>query len=171
MLGGGGIAEHDGSVVTGGGGTDWINGLYWNGSNYTCKPAPYSIGDGVTDGCDPNAYGLGANYIAPFVLDPRKCISYLTIELRGPMPEEQREGVGEHLFGCDACQDVCPYNRTAGETKPRYLPHERWNETSLEALTQLDDAAYEALVTGSPTKRSTKAGLARNAVTVLANRG
>jgi epoxyqueuosine reductase len=107
---------------------------------------------------------------APFVLDPRRCVSYLTIELRGPMPEELRAGVGEHLFGCDVCQDVCPYNRTAGETKPRYLPFERWKDTSLEELTRLDDASYEALVTGSPTKRATKAGLARNAVTVLANR-
>jgi epoxyqueuosine reductase len=116
------------------------------------------------DACPTSAFD------APFVLDPRRCISYLTIELRGAMPEEQREGVGEHLFGCDACQDVCPYNRTAGETKPRYLPNARWNETSLEALTEIDDASYEALVRGSPTKRATKNGLARNAVTVLANR-
>jgi epoxyqueuosine reductase len=116
------------------------------------------------DACPTSAFD------APFVLDPRRCISYLTIELRGPMPEEQREGVGEHLFGCDACQDVCPYNRTAGETKPRYLPNERWNDTSLEKLAEMDDAAYEALVRGSPTKRATKNGLARNAVTVLANR-
>jgi epoxyqueuosine reductase len=118
------------------------------------------------DACPTDAFD------APFVLDPRRCVSYLTIELRGPMPEELRPGVGEHLFGCDACQDVCPYNRTSlsvGETKPRYRPFERWNETSLEDLVHLDAGSYEALVKGSPTKRATKEGLARNAVTVLAN--
>jgi epoxyqueuosine reductase len=116
------------------------------------------------DACPTSAFD------AAFVLDPRRCVSYLTIELRGPMPEELRPGVGEHLFGCDACQDVCPYNRTAGETKARYLPFERWNETTLEDLVNLDDASYETLVKGSPTKRATRHGLARNAITVLANR-
>jgi epoxyqueuosine reductase len=106
----------------------------------------------------------------PFVLDPRRCVSYLTIELRGPMPAELRPGVGEHLFGCDDCQDVCPYNRAAGETKPRYLPFSRWSETTLEGLADLDRDSYEALVVGSPLKRATREGLARNAITVLANR-
>jgi epoxyqueuosine reductase len=105
-----------------------------------------------------------------FVLDPRRCVSYLTIELRGAMPEELRPGVGEHLFGCDECQDVCPYNRSAGETKPRYLPFERWERASLEELAFLDDASYEALAQGSPVKRATREGLARNAITVMANR-
>jgi epoxyqueuosine reductase len=106
----------------------------------------------------------------PFVLDPRRCISYLTIELRGPMPEELRPAVGENLFGCDDCQSVCPYNRTAGEAKPRYLPLARWSETTLEELAFLDEPSYEKLVTGSPVKRATREGLARNAITVLANR-
>jgi epoxyqueuosine reductase len=106
----------------------------------------------------------------PFVLDPRQCVSYLTIELRGEMPESLRSGVGEHLFGCDVCQDVCPYNRRHGEQKPRYRPLERWSETSLESLVDLDDARFAALASGSPLKRATRAGLARNAITVLANR-
>ena len=106
----------------------------------------------------------------PFVLDPRKCVSYLTIELRGPMPEELRARVGENLFGCDDCQSVCPYNRSGGETKPRYLPFDRWRAATLEGLVDLDDASYGALVGGSPVKRATKEGLARNAITVLANR-
>jgi epoxyqueuosine reductase len=107
---------------------------------------------------------------AAFLLDPRRCISYLTIELRGPMPEELRSSVGEHLFGCDECQDVCPYNRTAGETKPRYLPLSRWGDATLEALVDLDGAEYKALLQGSAVKRATPSGLARNAVTVLSNR-
>jgi epoxyqueuosine reductase len=106
----------------------------------------------------------------PFVLDPRRCVSYLTIELKGEMPSDLREGVGEHLFGCDDCQNVCPYNRRAAETKPRYRPLARWKETSLESLVALDDAAFGDLAGGSPLKRATRAGLARNAVTVLANR-
>jgi epoxyqueuosine reductase len=106
----------------------------------------------------------------PFVLDPRRCVSDLTIELRGEMPEGLRSGVGEHLFGCDVCQDVCPYNRRQAESKPRYRPLERWSETSLEALIDLDDDRFAALASGSPLKRATRAGLARNAITVLANR-
>jgi epoxyqueuosine reductase len=109
----------------------------------------------------------------PFVLDPRRCVSYLTIELRGEMPEDLRSGVGEHLFGCDVCQDVCPYNRSrerSEEPKPRYRPLARWSDTSLEALVDLDDTAFSGLASGSPIKRATRAGLARNAITVLANR-
>jgi len=121
----------------------------------------------------------------PFVLDPRRCISYLTIELRGEMPEDLRSGVGEHLFGCDVCQDVCPYNRRPagnptgrspdgsdriGEPKPRYRPLARWADTTLEALVDIDDTAFSVLASGSPIKRATRAGLARNAITVLANR-
>jgi epoxyqueuosine reductase len=121
----------------------------------------------------------------PFVLDPRRCVSYLTIELRGPMPPELRADVGEHLFGCDECQEVCPYNR-AGEAKPsgeppdpgslprarfsRYQPLPRWGEATLEDLALLDLPGFHALVRGSAVKRATYAGLVRNAVTVLANR-
>jgi epoxyqueuosine reductase len=111
-----------------------------------------------------------AAFEKPFVLDPRRCVSYLTIELRGEMPEELRSGVGEHLFGCDECQDVCPYNRRPAETKPRYRPLARWSETSLEALVELGETDFAELASGSPIKRATRAGLARNAITVLANR-
>jgi epoxyqueuosine reductase len=106
-----------------------------------------------------------------FVLDPRRCISYLTIELRGPMPAPQRLDVGEHLFGCDTCQDVCPYNRARdGAVPPRYLPLERWRELSLEELVDLDEERFRMLTEGSPLKRATREGLARNALTILAGR-
>jgi epoxyqueuosine reductase len=106
-----------------------------------------------------------------FVLDPRRCISYLTIELRGPIPAEQRLDLGEHLFGCDACQDVCPYNRARqGPVPPRYLPLERWRELSLEELVDLGEERFRTLTEGSPLKRATRQGLARNAITILAGR-
>lgn len=106
-----------------------------------------------------------------FVLDPRRCIAYLTIELRGAMPPEQRLGVGEHLFGCDICQEVCPYNRArSGDVAPRYLPLERWRELSLEELVCLDEERFRMLTEGSPLKRATRQGLARNAITILAGR-
>jgi epoxyqueuosine reductase len=106
-----------------------------------------------------------------FVLDPRRCIAYLTIELRGEMSSELRLGVGEQLFGCDICQDVCPYNRAReGEVPPRYLPLERWRELSLEQLVDLDDDRFRRLTEGSPLKRATRVGLARNAITILAGR-
>lgn len=113
----------------------------------------------------------------PFVLDPRRCIAYLTIELRSPIPETLREGVGEHLFGCDDCQTVCPFNtRALGPSgpalaDPRFLPDPRWSETRLEDLLALDDDGFVRLREGSPIGRATRAGLARNAALVLGNRG
>lgn len=111
---------------------------------------------------------------APFVLDARRCISYLTIELRGEMPESLREGVGAYLFGCDICQAVCPFNRTASAKRPLpppYVPLPRWSELSIEALAELDEAGWKVVSQGSPVHRATHAGLVRNAITVLANLG
>lgn len=110
----------------------------------------------------------------PFVLDARRCVSYLTIEQRGPMAAELREGVGAHLFGCDDCQDACPFNRTRPpppEHTARWAPHPRWRELSLEALLEVDEERWLALREGTPLRRATLAGLVRNAVTALANQG
>jgi epoxyqueuosine reductase len=105
--------------------------------------------------------------VEPFVLDARRCISYLTIELRGPMPVELRADVGEHLFGCDDCQTVCPFNQTSRgtTTDPRYEPLERWTQTALENL--VNDTV---LGPGTPLARATPDGIARNAAIVLGNR-
>lgn len=120
------------------------------------------------DACPTDAFD------APYVLDARRCISYLTIELRGEMPEELRDGVGEHLFGCDICQAVCPFNRGASQRRAipsPYLPLGKWSELSMEAVAQLDEAAWDEATRGSPLRRATHAGLVRNAITVLANSG
>ena len=114
-----------------------------------------------------------AAFEAPFVLDPRRCISYLTIEAEGAPPLELREAIGEHLFGCDDCQSVCPFNRTRPpppEKTRAYEPLEVWRSVDLEALLVLDDTAFAQLTEGSPLKRATRHGLARNALLVLANR-
>lgn len=111
---------------------------------------------------------------APYILDASRCISYLTIELRGEMPESLRDGVGDHLFGCDICQSVCPFNKgpTRRGTIPRpYLPLARWNELTLEQLAELDEERWQEISRGSPVYRATHAGLVRNAITVLANGG
>jgi epoxyqueuosine reductase len=117
-------------------------------------------------------------FVAPFVLDPRRCISYLTIEHRTQVDPALREALGAHLFGCDDCQTVCPFNAGASARAPLrhddgdpFVPLERWSRVSLEKLLSLDDAEWRALSEGTPLKRAGRAGLARNAAMVLGNRG
>jgi epoxyqueuosine reductase len=117
-------------------------------------------------------------FAAPFVLDARKCVSYLTIEKAGPVPAALREGVGANLFGCDECQTVCPFNAAAGAHGPQsvldgapFEPLDRWATTQLEDLLSLDEASWKTLSEGTPLKRAGRAGIARNAAIVLGNRG
>jgi epoxyqueuosine reductase len=117
-------------------------------------------------------------FVAPRVLDARRCVSYLTIEHRSAVDRQLRAGVGEHLFGCDDCQTVCPFNAAPGARVGRapdridpFAPLERWSGVELEDLLSLDEAAWRALAAGSPLKRAGRAGLARNAAIVLGNRG
>jgi len=118
-----------------------------------------------------------AAFPRPFVLDARRCVSYLTIEHPGPIPAELREGVGEHLFGCDDCQTVCPFNAgegarsavTAADGNP-FAPLERWATVRLQDLLTQDRAASDAATEGSPLRRAGRARLARNAAIVLGNR-
>jgi epoxyqueuosine reductase len=110
-------------------------------------------------------------FVDPYVLDARRCIAYLTIEHRGPVPAELRAGIGGWAFGCDVCQDVCPWNRRAptgpgameAAFGPRPLP-------PLAELLALDQASYVESFRGSPLKRARREGLARNAAVVLGNR-
>ncbi len=110
-------------------------------------------------------------FVRPFVLDARRCVSYLTIEQRGPIPEDLREGVGEHLFGCDDCQTVCPFNQTDRTSSERFAPHPRWSTLRLTDALVPGDEAWARVSEGSPVHRATADGLARNAAIVLGNKG
>lgn len=115
-----------------------------------------------------------AAFVGPRALDARRCIAYLTIEQRGPIPEPLRAATGGWLFGCDACQDVCPFNKTAPLPEPRTEPFRadpRWEALDAAGLLALDDAGFDAYAQGSPLKRPGRAGVARNAAIVLGNRG
>jgi epoxyqueuosine reductase len=109
---------------------------------------------------------------APFVLDARHCISYLTIELKGAIPEAQRAGVGRHAFGCDICQDVCPWNRKRRHRGPAaFAPRPGLHAPDLAELAGLDPAAFAARFRGSPVKRARHRGLLRNLAVALGNQG
>jgi epoxyqueuosine reductase len=104
-----------------------------------------------------------------WALDARRCISYLTIELRGPMPEQLRGAVGNHIFGCDICQEVCPWNRKAPVTaEPAFAP--RLFAPPLERLAAISEAEFREMFRGSPIKRARYAGFMRNVAAAMANR-
>jgi epoxyqueuosine reductase len=130
-----------------------------------------------------------------YVMDARKCISYLTIELRGAIPEELREPMGHHVFGCDICQDVCPWNRNAPVTQAMEFQPRRYGQNSgtpatefsesgegetdaareslflprLEWLASISEQEFREMFAGSPIKRTKWKGLMRNVCIALGN--
>ena len=130
-----------------------------------------------------------------YVMDARKCISYLTIELRGAIPEELREPMGQHVFGCDICQDVCPWNRTAPVTQAMEFHPRRFGQNQgtsatggsesgeaeadaareslflprLEWLASISEQEFREMFAGSPIKRTKWKGLMRNVCIALGN--
>ncbi|MGB9455903.1 MAG: tRNA epoxyqueuosine(34) reductase QueG [Bryobacteraceae bacterium] len=112
--------------------------------------------------------------IVPFggrhAVDSRLCISYLTIELRGGVTEDQRAGNGGHVFGCDICQDVCPWNRRAPVTADVAF-HPRQCTPPLERLAALSEAEFGELFGGTPVWRARYAGFLRNVAVAMGNRG
>jgi epoxyqueuosine reductase len=110
--------------------------------------------------------------IGPYQLDSNKCISYLTIEKRGAIPEEMREGMGRHVFGCDICQDVCPWNRKAPVTTvPEFQPREGLVNPALEWLAEMNTDEFRNTFRGSPIRRTKLTGMRRNAVVAMGNSG
>jgi epoxyqueuosine reductase len=110
--------------------------------------------------------------VAPYMLDARRCISYLTIELRGPIPRELRPRMGNWVFGCDTCQEVCPYNRAAPTADWRALEPDRTRATlSLQDLLALGEEDFHARFRGTPVLRAKRRGLVRNACVAAGNWG
>jgi epoxyqueuosine reductase len=108
--------------------------------------------------------------VAPYELDSNKCISYLTIEKRGSIQEELREGIGQQVFGCDICQDVCPWNRKAPATdKPEFQPREGLVNPALAWLAEISVEEFREKFRGSPVKRAKHSGLRRNALIAIGN--
>ncbi len=110
--------------------------------------------------------------VAPYVIDNKRCISYLTIELRGAIPRELRPLVGDWVFGCDICQDVCPVNRKAiGSLEPAFQQRHDFAAPALMPLLELDQPAFSERFRRSPIKRAKLAGLQRNVCVALGNIG
>jgi epoxyqueuosine reductase len=116
-------------------------------------------------------------FVEPRVLDATRCISYLTIELKGEIPREFHEAIGSNVYGCDICQDVCPYNvKFARELRePAFVARaairDKNPQTLARDLVAMGDEEFRSTFKRSPMKRAKRRGLARNAAVVLGNGG
>ncbi|MXO75520.1 tRNA epoxyqueuosine(34) reductase QueG [Altererythrobacter aerius] len=119
------------------------------------------------DACPTNAFP------APYRLDARRCISYLTIEHAGPIPHEFRAAIGNRIYGCDDCLAVCPWNRfaEAAATNRAFLPRAELAAPRLDELLALDDAGFRRLFSGSPIKRIGRNRFVRNCLIAAGNAG
>ena len=131
-------------------------------------PEPQSCGtcQACLDICPTNAFP------APFQLDARRCISYLTIELKGPIPREFRAALGNRIYGCNDCLAVCPWNKFAAVAREQKLAaREALRAPTLADLVRLDDAAFRVLFAKSPVKRIGRDRFVRNVLYAIANSG
>jgi epoxyqueuosine reductase len=109
---------------------------------------------------------------APYRLDARRCISYLTIEHKGPVPAEFRAAMGNRIYGCDDCLAVCPWNRFAKAAREMaFAPRAELTAPPLADLLALDDAGFRQIFAGSPIKRIGRDRLVRNALYAAGNSG
>ncbi len=174
----------------------WRAGLGWFGKNTllmnTHRGSYFFLGEVLLDieleydqpafgGCGKctrciEACPTGA-IVAPYVLDARRCISYLTIELRGSIPEELRPKMGNRIFGCDICQEVCPFNqprphaplRAAPTNEPRFAPREATLAPKLVDLLHMSEEEFRTAFRNSPVKRAKWRGFRRNVAVALGN--
>jgi epoxyqueuosine reductase len=113
--------------------------------------------------------------VAPGKLDARRCISYLTIEKRGEIPLDLREALGQHVFGCDICQDVCPWNNKPGNAPftlaPEFQAQPGLFHPDLDWLAEMNEEAFQEAFRESPVKRAKYAGLKRNVAIAMGNSG
>ena len=116
------------------------------------------------DVCPTNAFP------APYQLDARRCISYLTIEHQGPIPREFRAAIGNRIYGCDDCLAVCPWNKFASQGREAKLAARAdLNAPPLAELARLDDASFRSLFAGGPIKRIGRARFVRNVMIAIGN--
>ena len=135
---------------------------------------PLSYDQAIRDRCGQcdlclKACPTGA-FTGPYLLDARRCISYLTIELKGFIPRHLRSLIGNHIFGCDICQEVCPYNIKAGSTvEPSYLPRRGFYAPELIGLLSISREEFRRRFHGSPILRAKRRGFLRNVAVALGN--
>jgi epoxyqueuosine reductase len=131
-------------------------------------PAPDRCGTctACLDACPTDAF------LGPYQLDATRCISYLTIEKRGDVPGDLRAGIGRNVFGCDICQDVCPWNREAPATSlPEFQPREGLVNPALAGLAEMSIGEFRERFRGSPIKRTKYSGFRRNVAIAMGNSG
>jgi len=110
--------------------------------------------------------------LGPYQLDSNRCIAYLTIEKRGSIPEDLRAGMGRQVFGCDICQDVCPWNRKApASSAPEFQPRPGLANPALAWLAEMSAEQFREAFRGSPIRRTKRSGLRRNVAIAMGNSG
>jgi epoxyqueuosine reductase len=108
--------------------------------------------------------------VGPGVLDSTRCISYLTIELKGDIPAPLRSAIGSHVYGCDICQEVCPWNAAPAVSEdPAWRPRPVWDDVDLPTVSQRTDDELRAAMRGSAMRRTKVAGLRRNVAVAIDN--
>jgi len=144
----------------------FIGEIFWNLPLLTDKPVADYCGTCTRcmESCPTQAI------VEDGVVDSRKCISYLTIELKGSIPEEMREKIGNHIFGCDICQDVCPWNRKAPASDlPSYQPRPEFYSPDLKDIYRTVRENFSRAFRKSAMKRTKKRGLLRNITMAMGN--
>ena len=111
-------------------------------------------------------------FVGPYILDARRCISYLTIEIKGWMPRHLRPLIGNHIFGCDICQEICPYNvKAPPSTEAAFEPRDGLHAPELTELLSLSEEEFRRRFRGSPVRRAKRRGFLRNVAVALGNSG